>query len=189
MKAPFDLLLALDQKARRQAAGLPAQGEERSFWNGVGFILRGQRYVAPMDEVQEILHVPDNVTPIPGVYSWVKGVANVRGRLLPLIELAGFFGSDEGMHASGALSAGGGQRIIVVEQDEMFCGLIVDEILGMQHFEVESYRSSIPAGVPENIRFCMAGSYWQEAEYLVFSLRALAKSEQFLQVSPGNAVA
>ncbi|CAM3482928.1 chemotaxis protein CheW [Parendozoicomonas haliclonae] len=187
MQKPFELLADFDRRARMGAAGLPAQEELRSYWSGVAFILRGQRYVAPLDEVHEILHLPGAITPIPGTMPWVRGVANVRGRLLPLIDLGGFLNLEEASTLSG-------KRVLVLELGDIFCGLIVDGVLGMQHFEAETYNGSIPASVPESLRFCMAGSYLHkvgqhESEYLVLSLKALASNEKFLQVSPSIAVA
>ena len=182
MQTPFELLLDIDQRVRNLVPGLPAQEEVKNYWSGIAFMLRGQRYVSPLDDVHEILHVPGTITDIPGASSWVRGVANVRGRLLPLIDLGSFFGLEEA-------AVGSRQRVLVLEQGDLYCGLIVDAVAGMQHFEVESYNSSIPASVPDTVRFCMAGSYWREAEFLVLSFRALAKSEKFLQVSPGSAVA
>ncbi len=182
MQTPFELLIELDQRVRTLAPGLPAQEEVKNYWSGIAFMLRGQRYVSPLADVHEILHVPGTITDIPGAYSWVRGVANVRGRLLPLIDLGNFFGLDAGVSESR-------QRVLVLEQGDLYCGLIVDSVAGMQHFEVESYNSSIPVSVPDSVRFCMAGSYKREAEFLVLSFRALARSEKFLQVSPGSAVA
>ncbi len=182
MAKPFEILLDFDKRARLHAAGLPAQEEVQNYWSGVVFMLRGQRYVSPLDDVHEILHVPGTMTDIPGAYSWVRGVANVRGRLLPLIDLGGFFGFEEQPLSSD-------QRILVMEFGDLFCGLVVDGVSGMQHFEAESYNSTIPASVRENMRFCMAGSYLREHEFLVLSLRALSESDRFLQVSPVSAVA
>ncbi|WP_196221516.1 chemotaxis protein CheW [Sansalvadorimonas verongulae] len=178
--SPFELLLELDERARTHAAGLPAQEDIRDYWSGVGFTLHGRRYISPLDDVYEILHIPETITEIPGVYPWVKGVANVRGRLLPLIDLAGFFGFESRPVQTSE------QRVLVIEQGDLYCGLVVDGVSGLQHFETETYNDSIPANVPESVRFCMAGSYRREVEFLVLSFRALAKSERFLQVSSGG---
>ena len=89
--APFAVLTDIATRSRQRAAGLPAQEEAVELWNGIGFHLAGERYVAPMGEVVEILHVP-RYTHIPGVRNFMLGAANVRGRLLPIIDLALFFG-------------------------------------------------------------------------------------------------
>ena len=189
MNTPFDLLYDLDQRAKRHAAGLPSEGDYTQYWNGIGFWLMGRDYVAPMSDVQEILHIPGTVTRIPGVQPWVSGVANVRGRLLPLIDLRGFFGLPSNDIDPAR------QRILVLSIDGIFCGLIVDGVFGIQHFEADTYSASIPADIPESLRFCMAGSYQMEfenqpdKEFLVFSLLALAGSEQFLKVSSDKTAA
>ena len=185
--SPFELLLDLDERARTHAAGLPAQEEVRDYWSGVGFTLYGRRYVSPLDDVHEILHIPETITEIPGAYPWVKGVANVRGRLLPLIDLAAFFGVEKSFGFENTPVQASEQRALVIEQGDLYCGLVVDAVSGLQHFEAETYNSSIPASVPESVRFCMAGSYHREVEFLVLSFCALAKSERFLQVSAGGA--
>lgn len=81
--APFAVLTDIAQRSRSMAAGLPEQQEAVELWNGIGFILSGERYVAPMGEVTEILHVP-RFTHVPGVRSFLMGAANVRGRLLQI---------------------------------------------------------------------------------------------------------
>lgn len=64
--APFAVLTDIAERSRSLAAGLPEQQEAVELWNGIGFVLAGERYVAPMGEVTEILHVP-RFTHIPGV--------------------------------------------------------------------------------------------------------------------------
>ncbi len=93
VQTPFQLLVDIDQRCRRLAAGLPAQQEAVQSWSGIGFRMGGRFFVAPMGEVGEVLHEP-RYTQLPGVKTWVKGVANVRGRLLPIMDLCGFLGTE-----------------------------------------------------------------------------------------------
>eukprot|EP00730_Choanoeca_flexa_P006758 TRINITY_DN12220_c2_g3_i1.p5 TRINITY_DN12220_c2_g3~~TRINITY_DN12220_c2_g3_i1.p5 ORF type:complete len:112 (+),score=9.96 TRINITY_DN12220_c2_g3_i1:909-1244(+) len=79
---PFELLQQLAGQCRQQAAGLPSQDEVSETWSGVGFRLAGHVMLAAMGEITEILHEP-RYTALPRVKAWVRGVANVRGRLLP----------------------------------------------------------------------------------------------------------
>ena len=90
----FELLLQIDQRCRLLAADLPSQPTRQDSWSGIGFRLGEHWYVAPMGEVSEVLHEP-RFTQLPGVRPWVKGVANLRGRLLPIIDLSGFFSGNE----------------------------------------------------------------------------------------------
>lgn len=83
---PFDVLLNLEKRCQQNALRLPAAGEAGDKWVGVGFRVGGDKLIAAMSEVEEILDVPE-YTKVPGVKSWVVGIANVRG------ELAAYHGS------------------------------------------------------------------------------------------------
>lgn len=156
------------------ASGLPAQQAVSETWSGIGFRLAGEPMVAMLGEVGEILHEP-RYTALPRVKPWVKGVANVRGRLLPIIDLSQFFGA--------AVSAPRKQRrVLVLDRDELFVGLLVDELFGMQHFPVSSFTTSVPA-LPEQFRPYVAGAYAGEQLSMVFNFRALARDQAFLDVT------
>ncbi len=86
---PFELLQATDELCRNNAFGLPKLEEQQASWSGVAFILRGVRYLAPLDEVAEIIDLPAS-SKVPGAKHWVVGIANVRGVLLPIMDLQGF---------------------------------------------------------------------------------------------------
>jgi len=174
--APFAVLTDIARRSRSMAAGLPEQEEAVELWNGIGFILAGERYVAPMGEVTEILHVP-RFTHIPGVRPFLLGAANVRGRLLPLVDLANFF--DIPRSSRNARE----RRVLVVEQGDVFSGLVVDTVLGMQYFAKDSFRASTN-GVPENVQPFVNGGYERNDEiWKVFSAATLVEDERFLDVA------
>jgi CheY-like chemotaxis protein len=66
--------------------GLPAQKQIAQTEKLIGFSMFDTEYVIPLDEINEVLEVP-KCTKLPRVKSWVLGVANVRGRLLPIIDI------------------------------------------------------------------------------------------------------
>lgn len=171
----FELLLQIDQRCRLLAADLPSQQTRNHGWSGIGFRLGERWYVAPMGEVSEVLHEP-RLTQLPGVKPWVRGVANLRGRLLPVMDLCGFLGVE--------LSALRKQRrVLVVEYKEVFVGLMVDEVLGMQHFDQASFEPASldaqdgPAGA------FIRGQFEREQRWQVFSPFALAQSPRFMDVA------
>ena len=174
MFTPFERLQQIDSRCRSLAAGLPSQEEVVQSWAGVGFRMGSRYYVAPMGEVGEVLHEP-RYTQLPGVQGWVKGVANVRGRLLPVIDLCGYFGLE--------LSALRKQRrLLLVDHQEVFAGLTVDEVFGMQHFSVDDFSELTPP-VESAIRPFLYGVFQRERPWLVFSPRALASNPDFLSVA------
>ena len=88
-KHPIQLLQEIEQQCKNTAKGLPQRVDVKESWSGIGFRIGEINLVAPLKQVNEILHVP-RLTAVPGTQRWVKGVANIRGTLLPIIDLQGF---------------------------------------------------------------------------------------------------
>ncbi len=174
MLTPFEQLKALDTRYRKIAVGLPSPQLASQNWSGIGFRLGEQRYVAALGEVAEILREP-RYTPLPGVKVWVRGIANLRGRLLPVIDLCRYFGVQ-------SVAASKRRTVLVLECGEIFAGLIVDELFGMQHFAPEAFAQQAPQVNPL-IQPCLAGAFRQEQFWPVFSPHQLAKHPNFMQVT------
>ena len=171
---PFAVLLDLARRSIDRACGLPAQVDIKPHWSGIGFMLGGHRFVAPMGEVVEILSQPPS-TRLPGVQPWVRGVSNVRGRLLPLIDLESFFG--------GSLGSRQRRRVLAIELGELYSGLIVSEVFGMQHIPVDSFQDQVPEAV-ENLAPFLAGCYHHNDQvWSVFSPFKLARNTEFFNAA------
>jgi twitching motility protein PilI len=123
-----------------------------------------------MGEVAEVLHEP-RCTLMPGVKPWVKGVANLRGRLLPVMDLGGFLGMD-------LSKARKQRRVLVVEFNDLFVGLLVDEVVGMQHFAQDALLTGATSGVP-----FIQGQFDSDQLWQVFSPFALAQAPGFMDVA------
>ena len=63
---------------------------------------------------------------------WVRGIANIRGNLLPVIDLSGCL-------TGGVTRITGKTRVLVIDYNGFYSGLIVDEVLGMKHFMDNEY--------------------------------------------------
>lgn len=171
----FQLLFDIDQRCRTQAAGLPFQETRQQDWSGIGFRMGERCYVAPMGEVSEILHEP-RYAALPGVKPWVRGVANLRGKLLPIMDLCSFFG-----HELSPLRKE--RRVLVVEHQDVFAGLLVDEVLGLQHFSQISLMPRQAADMDDGITPFIRGRFVRDQAWLVFSPWALAQSPGFMDVA------
>lgn len=57
----------------------------------VCFELAGQRYIFRIERIQEIV-IPSGITRIPEVPAYVEGVSNLRGTIIPIINLRMLFG-------------------------------------------------------------------------------------------------
>ncbi len=173
---PFELLKEIEKRSRAGAAANvpePAVGRE---WVGVAFRMGGETFLAAREETREVLGFPAVVTRIPGAKSWVKGLANVRGQLLPMLDLRQFLGS-------GATASGRNTRVVVVNHREIPAGLMVDEVLGFRRFAEAEFNAEAP---PTMIR-CetyLAGAFRRGGEvWPVLSLKSLVESQSFLQAA------
>lgn len=172
---PIALLQDIERKSRANARGLPQQAELEEEWNGIAFRVSGQRLVAPINQVKEMLPLP-MLTRVPGAKSWVMGIANVRGMLLPVMDLAMFL---DGRHTQ----IGKASRVMVINHDSVLAGLLVDEVLGLRHFLNEEQTHELPDVALTVQPYLDHGYRKGEDHWAVFSFDKLADSPLFLQVA------
>lgn len=172
---PFDYLVKLSQKIRSAGPQLPAVSEAQHSWSGIGFSVLGQRLVAPLGEVVEMLHVP-NSTRLPGVQEWVIGLANVRGRLLPLFDLEMFLG--------GKLSNNRARhRVLVLEMSDLYAGLVVSDGYGMQHFPQGLEAQSLPDAVSHLQPYSQGAYEHNDTLWTTFSPYNLIRDPRFFNAA------
>ncbi|RLA03062.1 MAG: chemotaxis protein CheW [Gammaproteobacteria bacterium] len=171
---PFDLLDEMNHLCIRMADAFPSETKVSEFWKGIGFILGGKKYITPWNEVAEIQSLP-SLTRVPGAKDWVKGVANVRGTLLPVMDLNAFFG-----YRGQKLRK---QRLLVVKHDGIYGGLIVDEVVGAMTFEKFEQMEESPQVDEKITDFITGGFTKQDSEWPIFSLHALAEYPEFRLVT------
>ena len=172
---PFDLLLDLERRTVKSSAGLPSLDLVKNEWVGVGFRIGDSKLIAAMSDVKEILDLPDFTT-VPGVKSWIVGVANVRGSLLPIMDMKGYLlGEDIKQRHKG--------RVIVINYKGFNTGLVVEEIYGMRHFRESDETTDIPE-VHESISPYIERAFKQDDEHWpVISFHEMTQDERFSHAS------
>jgi len=174
----YALLQDIEVRSRANALGLPQQIEVRRTWSGVGFRLGNTYLLSKLEEVDEILIAPE-MTRIPSALSWVKGIANIRGMLLPIMDLRDF------IDGKGAQS-GRKTRIILIKKGELVSGLMVDEVFGMRHFFEEERTENVPE-VSDNLKKYLQGAFLKgNMHWGIFDMSNLAADPSFLQVATQN---
>ena len=129
---PFTLLRRMAQESMSSAPGLPQETETRTLWSGVAFRLGEMRLVAPLDQVLEVLPCPP-MTLVPNTKSWLKGVANVRGNLITIVDLPEYFGKPPVFVNDDA-------RLMILNSPGLNTGVVVHEVLGLRHFDADLER-------------------------------------------------
>lgn len=176
MSTPFELLLDVERRSRARARGFPLQEEVREEWIGIAFQLKGNLLVAALDTVAEII-TPPALANVPGVKPWVLGIANMRGTLLPIIDLQAFL---FGKSVAGDLRT---HRVLVVECGGHPTGLLVDAVAGMKHFWADEGSDEMPVSEPELRRFLGRAYRSGDECYALFEISRLMESELFIDVA------
>jgi twitching motility protein PilI len=173
---PFELLKELEKRSRAVTAGNVPEAAAGQEWVGVAFRMGGETFLVAREETREVLGYPAVVTRIPGAKNWVRGLANVRGQLLPMLDLRQFLGS-------GATASGRNTRVIVVNHREIPAGLMVDEVLGFRRFAENEFNAEAPPTVIRCDSY-LAGAFRRGGEvWPVLSLKSLVESQSFLQAA------
>jgi len=123
---------------QEQTAGMPAMSEERQL---VVFQLGAELYGVEIARVHEIIRL-QTVTRVPRAPSFVEGVINLRGKVIPVVDLRRRFGLPTAEHTRAT-------RIVVVEIGDQVVGIIVDsvsEVLRINSSTVEP-PSPVVAGI------------------------------------------
>ncbi|MEM7251444.1 MAG: chemotaxis protein CheW [Pseudomonadota bacterium] len=161
---PTVLLRALAARATAVKRPLP-QGDSASAGDNryIAFRLAGVPLATPMAEVKEILSYPD-LTAVPGAKRWLKGIAQVRGRLMSIVDVQDFLGGD-------VTALRRTTRVLLAEHDDILCGFIVDEVVGMkQHLSPVGdvmQMGAIPVWLDDSVDapVCLDNTPWRVLEF------------------------
>jgi purine-binding chemotaxis protein CheW len=107
---------SMGAKAEQQGEGAQAEDEQL-----VVFRLADEEYGVAIDSVQEIIRMPESITHLPKAASFLAGIVNVRGAVLPIIDFRSRFGLT-------AVPRNDRQRIVVLSIDGTRTGFIVDSV-------------------------------------------------------------
>lgn len=138
----------------------------------------GVGLLVPLPSAGEIFSV-GTVLPVPHTQRWFLGVANLRGGLHGVVDLAAFLG----LRAPIARDAVREQARLLAfnARQGSHCAILVDRLAGLR--SPEQLNAEPPDHEP---RPPFAGARWRDAEgrsWQEFDLAALARHEQFLAIS------
>jgi len=105
---------------KAQADNVTSQHEDHEQLQLVTFVIGNEEFAVDILRVQEINRMMQ-ITRVPQSPGCVEGVINLRGRIIPVIDMRNRFGLDKSEHSSDS-------RIVVVEVDEWILGFIVDRV-------------------------------------------------------------
>lgn len=125
------------------------------------FLLGNSPFGVKLQDVLEILS-PQTITPVPYQPNFVRGVMNLRGKIVPIINLKNRFEMDVEQDEEG-------QAIIVLQQNEILLGIYADSV--EEVIQADSEIQELDQN--QNSGFCLG---------------ALCRQDQIIQVLDVNKV-
>jgi purine-binding chemotaxis protein CheW len=121
---------------KNRAISLAKEPEQKKVASAVieiiTFTLAAETYGVESAFVREVYPLKD-FTPLPGVPPFIFGIINVRGQILPVVDLKKFFNLPE--KGLGELN-----RVIILSKDKMEFGILADVVHGTQTIELENIQ-------------------------------------------------
>ena len=102
-----------------------------------------ENYAIPIEQIREIRAV-ESITKVPKAKSYVKGIINLRGSIIPVIDVKEKLGLDLGGNINSSK-----QRILVAEVNNSLTGLLVDEVDQVMLIQTKDIESA-PQGALES---------------------------------------
>ena len=123
--------------ARQQSSDKKVSAENRILGKVMTFHIGDQIYGIEIQNVLEIIEM-QHITKIPHVPSYIKGIINVRSKVVPIVDIRTRFGKPEIPYTSRTC-------IIIVTVDDDSVGIIVDRVA-----DVEDIHSGDISATPES---------------------------------------
>lgn len=170
--------IALRQLQSRLTSRLQAIREQPQAISWLAIESGAAHYLFPLTQADEIFST-SSIQPVPYAHAWFIGVANLRGGLFGILDLARFVGGAAANRPP--VDAGSSARMVTLNAAlEINCAVLIDRLAGLRG--VESFQSSLeaPEGSPDYFgrRYVDSNQIqWQE-----LNLQTLARSSRFLEI-------
>jgi twitching motility protein PilI len=139
----------------------------------------GKKYLLPLTQSGEIFPF-SSAQAVPYTQPWFLGVANLRGGLYGVVDMASFVAGSAPAVRSDASRAEA--RLVALNSAlELNCALLIDRLAGLRNMEAFTASTAPPEGSPPYFGSGYtdtSGAYWQE-----INLQALSQQPQFLSIS------
>lgn len=185
-RTAYEALADYERRSLAHAAATTEVGDTAGMWRGIGFRIGTRHLLSSIGEVGEILACPDFAV-VPGTRAWLIGIANIRGGLVPIVDLRRFIedmfiedmtGDDKtGAHATSV--HGENSRILLVRQQAGSVGLLVDEVLGQRGLTEGQRSDAHPENDPRYQRYVRETVRLGDIEWGMFNVATLLRTPEF----------
>lgn len=172
---PFELLLEYEKRSVSHALGSAEEETELGDWSGIGFKIGDTHLISQVDEVNEVVILPELVK-IPGIDQWVLGLVNIRSNLIPAIDLRAYLTGESAKLTKHS-------RMLVINQPGGQAGLVVDEVFGQRHFSQSQWEDVEGDDDSRIYSYCDKFFNHDEVVWNVFAMEQLVQDTKFQNAS------
>jgi twitching motility protein PilI len=172
---PLELLAQMERDVQAAGHSLPEEAVVAEQWVGLSYKVGDMEFVTTMEQVSEV--VPGALlATVPRTQSWLRGIANVRGRLLTVIDLQDFLGLEPVITDQYS-------RLIVINNEHLSCCLLVSRLQGFRHFDPVG-DSCDPGEIKQRWADYISGALCKGSQkWLVFDADKLVDEKGFLNAA------
>jgi purine-binding chemotaxis protein CheW len=152
-----------------------------SLGNGqyLTFFVAGEEYAVSILKVKEIIEY-DTVTVVPNTAPWIRGVTNLRGNVVPVIDLAVKFGLP-------ASQASKFSCIVITEVsydgEKLTLGVMTDSVSQVLDFAENQIETPPPFGTRVRIEFLLGMGRMGKKFCLILDIDRVLSADEFLAVT------
>ena len=173
-ETPLELLIRIEHVSRQAGHKLPEKLETQPLWRGIAFFADQWQLLAPLEAISDVVECGP-VAAVPRTKEWLRGVANVRGTLYSITDLACFLGRPP----MASETAG---KLLVLNDKELRSAILVNDVYGLKSFDEDQHVAD-NASLDANMRPYVSRAFKEDDQiWAVFDVHRLISADAFLEV-------
>lgn len=134
----------------------------------LAFKLGSEEYGLPIANITSIVDNDSSITRVPTAPEHILGVINLRGDIVPIIDLAKKLGFDSGTDFSK-------KKIIIANTEDLYVGIVVDIVLDVIHVSGDCMENSAPYADNKNKEYFAAIAKYDDRLIIILDIDKLLK--------------
>jgi purine-binding chemotaxis protein CheW len=143
------------------------------------FFVAGEEYAVSILKVKEIIEY-DTVTAVPNTAPWIRGVTNLRGNVVPVIDLAVKFGLPASQASKFSCVV---ITEVAYEGDKLIMGVMADSVSQVLDFSADDIETPPPFGTRLKIEFLLGMGKMGKKFCLILDIDKVLSVDELLAVT------
>jgi purine-binding chemotaxis protein CheW len=143
------------------------------------FFTAGEEYAIAIAKVREIVEY-DTVTTVPNTPSWISGVTNLRGRVIPVVDLAVKFGLSPSRISKFSCII---ITDVMFQGESVTMGVLSDSVSQVIEFSIDEIEETPPFGTRVKTEYLLGMGALGKKFCLILDIDKVLSAEEMLAVT------